>query len=557
MPNPIDPSAGRKLKKYDEEYLGTVEEVTGDPQRGLKIRVRVHPVFDGVSVQDLPFAVYKLPVGCRPNDGVFFPVQVGDKVWCDFPFDGDTRRPRITGSVHESPGGKPNVPAEAFGGDGKVVVKRQGGEPAAEEPKYHEDVVLKQHGVLVHISKSGAIRLVHEASGSNFEITSTGEIVAHTEKKAFSYAKDGAEAVYDAKSTVKAPQSELTIDKTTHIGDVTILGNLEIAGDADGGIGEEKKKANTEHTGSYQLHGPMEIDQALTVNADSTINGVLTVAGLSFSGGGGEGGGGGSIGEALAAATAAAEESAQEAAGAAQTALDAVAQVGGVVDEVTSLGQQALGYAGQAQAAATAAQAVVSEVTALSGVASTSAGTAAAAATTAITSKDNAQAASTTATAAASVATAKATEATNAVTAAQVQVATAQAHADTATQKASDAQTASVASAGSATAAQTAQGAAEAAKAGAETAKAGAETARDAANTAKMDAQAAVGVAQGAATAANGSATAANTAKTEAEAARDLAEIYRDEALAATPGGSTANVPSGAVIAQHLMCNGF
>lgn len=335
MSSQLDASGRKNLKDYSGEFTGTVAEVSGDPKKGLKIRVRVHPIFDGVPVQDLPLAVYKLPYGCRTNDGVFFPVRVGDRVWCDFPFEGDTRRPRITGSVHESPDGQPLVPAEAFAGQGKAEAKRQGQEPMPEEPQYHEDVVLRQHGVMVTITKQGAIRIVHAASGSNVEVTKSGEIVLHAEAKAFTYAKKGLEAVYDDTVNVKATESRIKSPQTYHTGDVYIYGKLEIMGDADGAIGDEHKKANTDHTGSYKLHGPMEIDQALTVKADSVIQGVLTVAGLNFSG---EGGGGGFSD--LGSAVTQAQEAATTATGAAGAASQAASQASSVLEEVTGLAGQ-------------------------------------------------------------------------------------------------------------------------------------------------------------------------------------------------------------------------
>lgn len=167
-------------KDYRREYVAEVVNVQ-DPLKQMRVQVRVYDFFDGVPVADLPWATYRLPLGVRPADGGVIPVQVGDKVWVDFPNNGDTRRPRIVGGVHSIPEGKPNVPAELWQGAGLAVHKRAEGEPVPESPGYHEDVVFKQHGVLVQLTKSGALRATQLSSGSALEIAPDGTIVIHSE----------------------------------------------------------------------------------------------------------------------------------------------------------------------------------------------------------------------------------------------------------------------------------------------------------------------------------------------------------------------------------------
>lgn len=167
-------------KDYPRQYMAEVANVQ-DPLKQMRVQVRVYDIFDGVPVADLPWATYMLPLGTRPTDGGVTPVQVGDLVWVDFPNGGDTRRPRILGGAHAIPGGKPNMPPEIWQGPGQHAHKRAEGEPVPEAPGYHEDVVFKQHGVLIQLTKSGALRATQLASGSALEIAPDGTIVIHSE----------------------------------------------------------------------------------------------------------------------------------------------------------------------------------------------------------------------------------------------------------------------------------------------------------------------------------------------------------------------------------------
>lgn len=169
-------------KIYSGEYVSEVVSVD-DPKHMMRVQVRVFDIFDDVPVADLPWATYRLPLGVRPTDGGLVPVKVGDYVWVDFPFNGDTRRPRITGGVHHAPDGNPNMPPEAWDGPGQFAHKRTPDEPKPEAPGYHEDIVFQQNGVLVQLTKSGAARITNLASGTAAEIADDGSIVLHSENK--------------------------------------------------------------------------------------------------------------------------------------------------------------------------------------------------------------------------------------------------------------------------------------------------------------------------------------------------------------------------------------
>lgn len=167
-----DVGMATRPKKYEGEYTGTVKSVAVDPKKGLRIQVEIDPIFTGVSTDKLPYVTYKLPFGCRANDGVFMPLQVGDKVWCDFPFDGDTRRPRVTGVVHEFPDDKPKAPDDAWNGDGKVD----------DDATYHEDFVWKQHNVISKVRKNGEVLIQQIQTGTNIRIETDGSISITTSK---------------------------------------------------------------------------------------------------------------------------------------------------------------------------------------------------------------------------------------------------------------------------------------------------------------------------------------------------------------------------------------
>ena len=167
-------------KRFTGEYIGIVESID-DPKNLMRVQVRVKGVFtDDVEAADLPWATYKLPIGFRPNDGMFTPVDVGDYVWVDFPFDSDTRRPRITGSVHFCPGETPNFPDDAWEGPDAVIARRTGDEPEpGEQAAYHTPCVYKQHGISTEIRPDGTYRVTQVSSGTNLEITPDGAVVVH------------------------------------------------------------------------------------------------------------------------------------------------------------------------------------------------------------------------------------------------------------------------------------------------------------------------------------------------------------------------------------------
>ena len=220
-------------RKFQGEYVGIVE--TGAHDTLMRVQVRVKDIFtDDVPAADLPWATYRLPVGSRVNDGMFTPVKKGDYVWVDFPFGADTRRPRITGSVHYCPGEKPNFPDESHAptGGGACIPLRTG----LNDPVQRTEVdlntlpcVFKQNGVCIEVSRDGTVRITNmndapdpsmgnkQCPGSNIEIDKYGRVVIHSVNSLFLSSLENLE-------TAVHGDSDITIlkDKTQSVhGDVT------------------------------------------------------------------------------------------------------------------------------------------------------------------------------------------------------------------------------------------------------------------------------------------------------------------------------------------------
>lgn len=156
-----------------------------DPDKQMRVQVRVFGVFDDVPDDKLPWATYKLPIGARVGQGDFTPVQTDDLVWVDFPYythgKKDTRRPRITGSVHHNPDGIPNLPPEAFEGKGRYQHKRSHKEPKPSPQGYHESKVYILHGMMFEVEKDSVYRVTHMPTGSAFEFDARGNSILHVE----------------------------------------------------------------------------------------------------------------------------------------------------------------------------------------------------------------------------------------------------------------------------------------------------------------------------------------------------------------------------------------
>lgn len=108
-----DLSAKPTTKDF-REYRAEVVSID-DPKALLMVQIRLIGLWDAVPDADLPWAEIKWPIGTRAGEGLFMPVQVGDKVWVDF-INGDSRYPRITGGCHHAPAGVIDLPENILAG---------------------------------------------------------------------------------------------------------------------------------------------------------------------------------------------------------------------------------------------------------------------------------------------------------------------------------------------------------------------------------------------------------------------------------------------------------
>jgi hypothetical protein len=256
--------------RFDGRYIGQVVD-TNDPKQELRVKIRVYGVFtDNVQDTDLPWAEYAFPPGSRENDGFVTSLETGDYVWVDFPFSGNTRRPRIVGSVHHCPDGEPDAPHEMWLGPDAVEHKRRAGEPMPAQRQYYENNVYSQDGIVSEIprtSPDGSLIVTHRATGSAIEIAPNGDIVLHGESKVYMTADSGITILTEKNSVVIVGAISVDVLAGGSIslsapdiylnGNVHVNGGLSISGDAVG-------------AGSLKITGDIESAGAITDAAGNT-----------------------------------------------------------------------------------------------------------------------------------------------------------------------------------------------------------------------------------------------------------------------------------------------
>lgn len=235
--NPLDNRA-----EFEAEVIST-----DDPDRLMRARVRVFGLMDDVPDDALPWATYKLPVGARFNEGDFRPAHLGDIVWVDFPYTThgrpDSRRPRITGSVHFCPDSVPNLPHESWQGPDAIEHKRTGNEPVHGSQLYHDSRVFTQHGITIEWERTGVYRITHRASGTAFELCETGDSVLHTEGNAYQSSSEKTEYevgkglvinVLDGGANITVQDGGASIDVQRGDADISAAnGNLSLSASGD------------------------------------------------------------------------------------------------------------------------------------------------------------------------------------------------------------------------------------------------------------------------------------------------------------------------------------
>lgn len=208
---------------------------TTHPQGHYKAQIRVLGLWDDMRNEDLPWAEPRLQLGTRENMGGAIPCGVGDLVWVEFDH-GDTRCPIITGGCLYAPGGVLNMPHEAFAGQQAHKHKRTAKQPKPEAATYYGNATLSLYGILVELTKEGALRFTHKSSGSAVELTSAGEIVLHGEKGV--YQSSAGDTIQEVGGALK----------------VTIKGNAQLETEGDYSV-KAAGNMSFEAGGSYSFKG--------------------------------------------------------------------------------------------------------------------------------------------------------------------------------------------------------------------------------------------------------------------------------------------------------------
>lgn len=144
---------------------------TEHPEGLMKAKVRLLSLWDGLPEDALPWAEYHLPVG-----GAFAPSIVGDLVWVEFPYDGDSRYPMITGAAQDAPNGVPNVAPEASGQGGAYQPPAIEGAPPRPILTPTKDFVEKRNKLLIIRSAGGGASITNTETGTSIGMNEAGDV---------------------------------------------------------------------------------------------------------------------------------------------------------------------------------------------------------------------------------------------------------------------------------------------------------------------------------------------------------------------------------------------
>jgi hypothetical protein len=162
------------------KMLGKYKAIVGNtkhPEGLMMCQIKLVTLWDGMPEEELPWAEYQLPIGAA-----FVPAKTGDFVWVEFPLDGDSRHPLITGAAMVAPSGNPNVPPESSGKGTAYKHADVDGAPALPVLTPGDDGVSRRNGLMEVRTKSGAIMFTHEKSGSRFGMNDDGDLFFYAAK---------------------------------------------------------------------------------------------------------------------------------------------------------------------------------------------------------------------------------------------------------------------------------------------------------------------------------------------------------------------------------------
>lgn len=195
-----------------------------DPLQVLRVQIRVPGWWDTVPDDSLPWAEYQLS-SARAGSGNFSPAEEGDLVWVEFP-DGDTRYPIIVGWCHYAPSGIPNLPPDAFNGEGKINHKIDSiiNEPEPQEQGYSNSQVLERFGIVIEVTEHEELLITQRKTGTALRITKDGDYTEHIEGNSYeSVAKDVFKHIIGETKEIRDGNYSNQAPKM----DFGILGNLE------------------------------------------------------------------------------------------------------------------------------------------------------------------------------------------------------------------------------------------------------------------------------------------------------------------------------------------